>query len=144
MMTQRGFTLFELVLVIAILGVLVSFSGDILYRLSNRSYTDAASSSFRASIHRAQSLARSGYFDGAWGVYATSGAIIVFQGLEYSTRNLAHDEITSIAPTIAFGGTQEFVFDQFTGMPNTSGSMTLAGPDGPVRTFTITPEGRVQ
>ena len=140
---SRGFTSIEVLLSVVLVGVLVSFSAVVYQSLQNRTLLDTTMTAVRTSYFRAQMLARTGYADGMWGVYATTSQVIVFQGASYAARDTNYDEVTTIPDTMVLGGLPEVVFSQLTGLPDTTGTMTIASPDGGERTVTITNEGVV-
>lgn len=138
---SRGFTSIEVLLTIVLIGVLTGFSAVVYQSLQNRTLLDTTVTAVRTSLYRAQMLARTGYQDGAWGVYATTSSVIVFRGDSFASRNTTFDELTTIPDTLVLGGVTEVVMEHLTGLPDTTGVLTIASPDGGTRSVTITNEG---
>lgn len=140
---SKGFTLLETLLSVALIGIISAIGIPILRSYYVDNGLNLAALSFAQSLHHAQQLARSGYYDGSWGVHATSGSLILYKGNTYPTRDSDFDEITSIDSSIVVTGIDEISFAAFTAIPSATGTATLTSNDGQSRTVTISDQGAV-
>ncbi|MFA6588621.1 MAG: type II secretion system protein [Patescibacteria group bacterium] len=143
MKSGTGFTLLEVLLSIAIIGVLAATGVPIYQSLQNRNDLDIAATSLAQALRRAQTLSQAVDGDSNWGVSIQAGNIILFQGISYATRNSNFDETTSISPTINLSGFNEVVFSKFSGLPISIGSLTLTSLNNETRTLSINTKGTV-
>lgn len=140
----RGFTLIEILLAVAAISLLLGISIPAYTALFYKNDLDVAKNEIALSLGRASFLSRSGVGDSTWGVQAQSGAIILFKGTSFATRDSTYDESYPIANSIAITGTTEYVFTKLTGLPTPTGTITLTGGNGEVKTITINNKGMVQ
>lgn len=140
---MRGFTLPEIVLVLAIVAILTSagfvFSRTILIDAN----LDAAATGFSESARRAALLARGVDGDSTWGVHVQAGSITLFKGASFVARDTVVDEIIEMPSTITPSGTTDVLFSKFTGFPTTTGMLILTGLDGQSRSITINGKGTI-
>ena len=78
-----------------------------------------------------------------WGVKILSENIVVFKGLNYAGRDVNYDELYSTSASVTPSGLSEIVFDKLTGLPQTTGTITLTSANGDVRTIIINAKGSV-
>lgn len=140
---KRGFTMIEVMLSLAIIGVLAGISAPIYQSFQVRNDLDIAAVTIAQSMRRAQVLSEAVDGDATWGVDVRSGSITVFKGATYAGRDTTFDELspmpTSITPS-GFGGA---VFAKFTGLPQTTGTITLTSNANETRTITINAKGTI-
>lgn len=139
---NKGFTLLELLLSIALISVLAGFSLPVYRTLIKKNDLDIAANSIVASLRRAQILSQAVDGDITWGVKVQSGSIVVFKGASYATRDTAYDEIFDVPTSIGIGGTGEYVFAKMTGLPQSTGTTTLTS-ESDTRTVNINAKGMV-
>ena len=139
---NKGFTLLELLLSIALISVLAGFSLPVYRTLIKKNDLDIAANSIVASLRRAQILSQAVDGDITWGVKVQSGSIVVFKGASYATRDTAYDEIFDVPTSIGIGGTGEYVFAKMTGLPQSTGTTTLTS-ESDTRTVSINAKGMV-
>src|SRR3989338_510991 len=122
---MRGFTLVELLLSVAVIGILTAgVLGFSLFLLRSNDM-ELALSATAQTLRRAQTLARSGQHDGAWGVKLQSETITIFHGNSYANRDSSLDEVTDLPSTIAVSGLTEVTYAAATGTPSSAGVTTL-------------------
>lgn len=139
---NQGFTLMEVILVLAMLVLLLSLGLPFYQRYQNRNDLDLATISVAQNLRRAQSLARAVDANSAWGVAVQSGKIILFQGSSYASRNTNYDEVMNIPLSLIPSNITEIVFAKFTGLPLSSGTMTLTSETiNEVKNITINSKG---
>lgn len=140
---KKGFTLVELMLVIAIITILAGVTAPFYSELMNRNELDTAVQAVSAGLKRAQVISQAMDYDDGWGVKVDSGAITIFKGNTFATRDTAFDEEVNISTNISVSNTTEFTFDKFTGLPIVAGTVTLESLTGEQRNITINTKGRV-
>lgn len=139
---NKGFTLLELLLSIALISVLAGFSLPIYRTLIKKNDLDIAVNSIAASMRRAQILSQAVDGDISWGVKVQSGSIVVFKGASYTTRDTAYDESFDLQSSTSPSGTTEVVFAKLTGLPQSTGTTTLTS-ESDTRTVSINAKGMV-
>lgn len=139
----RGFSLIEMVLVVALM-TLLSFISLSAYRgLSFQTEVDAAAHNYAQSLRKAHALARSMTGDTTWGVRVENERIIVFQGTSYASRVQSLDEVTPLEGALVVGGVQEVTFAKFSGTPSISGTTSFTSTGNDIRLVDITQWGIV-
>jgi prepilin-type N-terminal cleavage/methylation domain-containing protein len=141
---QRGFTLLEVLLSMAIVTALAGLSMPVLLSFNNRNDLDIATQGIVSSLRRAATYSRGVNQDSQWGVKVQTGSITLFKGTGYASRDAQYDETTSIPSNMATSGLDEIVFSKLEGTPNTNGNITLqSSPFNVTRTLTIKAKGMV-
>ena len=141
--SQGGFTLLEILLVVAIVTVIAGFSAPVYQSFQVKNDLDIAANTVAGSFRRAQILATASDGDSQWGVKIQSGSITVFQGSSYAARTAAYDETFAVPTTITPTGVGEVVFDRLTGAALSTGTATLTASTGQVRTVAVSAKGTV-
>jgi prepilin-type N-terminal cleavage/methylation domain-containing protein len=141
-MHPRGFTLLEVLLSITLIGIISGIGAVVYQQLQNRNDLDMAAASVARSFRRAQALSQAIDGDTTWGVRINTGSITLFQGASYATRVTSFDEVTNISSSIAPAGFVEAVFSKLTGLPQSSGTLTLTGSNDS-RTITLNAQGTI-
>lgn len=139
---EQAFTLLELLLSIAIIGVLAGLSLPVYRTLMVKNDLDIAADSTTSSLRRAQMLSQAVDGDTTWGVKVQSGSIVLFKGTSYAGRDANFDETFDVPTTIGVGGTTEYVFAKFTGFPQPTGTINLA-TESDTRSVSINEKGTV-
>ncbi|HZX50105.1 MAG TPA: prepilin-type N-terminal cleavage/methylation domain-containing protein [Candidatus Paceibacterota bacterium] len=153
---MRGFTLAEILVVVAILGLLVAMSLPVfsIFREESRVTTTAEEVASILRLAQNRTLASQG--DTKHGVYfdniASPHQYVLFQtNTDYASRNAPEDEVYEISDklefsVIDFAGGQEVVFERLTGATNQAGSVTVRVASDPakVRTVFVESSGNVE
>lgn len=139
---NKGFTILELLLSVALISVLAGFSLPVYRTLIKKNDLDIAANSIVASLRRAQVLSQAVDGDITWGVKVQSGSTVIFKGASYITRDTAYDESFDLQSSISPSGTTEVVFVKLTGLPQSTGTMTLTS-ESDTRTVSINAKGMV-
>jgi Tfp pilus assembly protein FimT len=140
---QQGLTTIELILSIGIITVLFAISAPIFRSFLLKNDLEVSYNVLNQSLYRAQSLARNGERDSDWGVRIQPGSIVLFMGNSYTTRNSAFDEVYSIPSGMVVIGTNEYVYQKFSGLPIAAGSTTLYYA-GDSHTSTMNTKGMIE
>ncbi|MFZ2192694.1 MAG: prepilin-type N-terminal cleavage/methylation domain-containing protein [Candidatus Moraniibacteriota bacterium] len=141
---RKGFTLIEIMLVIALMVLISSISVPVYQSFQVKNDLEASSNDLVQSLRRAQVLSQANEGDSTWGVKILSGGIVVFKGASYSARDVAYDEVFEIATSIVSSGISEVVFGKLSGLPQTSGDIILTTSNGDVRTISINIKGIIE
>lgn len=135
-----GFTLIELLLVMGLFAVVIGLSTPVAIGFLTRNDLSQTTVQAKSMLRRSAQLAMQGEQDSAWGVRFASGAVTLFAGNSYATRNTAFDEVLTVPSTITASGVTETVFQKLSGLPAPIGVITLTSPAG-TRSITINSEG---
>lgn len=140
---KKGFSMLEVLLSIAIVGVLFSISVPLFLSLYQRNDVDISTNIVSQSLRRAQTLSQAVDDDSSWGVKVENLSIILFKGVTYATRDTAFDETFELSSTITHSGLSEVVFTKFTGLPQQTGTIVLTLNSGEIRNITINAKGTI-
>jgi prepilin-type N-terminal cleavage/methylation domain-containing protein len=141
--TNKGLTLIEMLLSLAIIGIIAGFSVPVYQSFMVRNDLDIAVGTVAQTLRRAQMESEAMRGDSTWGVHIGSGAITLFRGGAYATRDTDYDEDNAFPSTISSSGISEIVFDRLTGDPQAVGTITLSSTNGDARTLTINEKGTI-
>ena len=141
-LNNRGFTLLELLLSVAIVALLAGLSLPVYRTLRQKNDLDIATTTIAQSLRRAQILSQAVDGDTTWGVNAQSNNIVIFKGTSYATRDATFDETFDVPTTIGISGSTEIVFAKFTSLPQTTGTINLSTSNDS-RSVTINEKGTI-
>jgi prepilin-type N-terminal cleavage/methylation domain-containing protein len=114
---MNSFTLIELLIVIGIIAILVSFSFLFGLNFYKSQQLESQAQTILQTLRRAQSKAISVELDSSFGVYFTDQNYILFKGNSYAERDPQYDEIFNLPETINVSGLSEIVFLKMEGIP---------------------------
>ncbi len=135
-----GFTLIEMLLVMALMGIILALTTPIYSLFQTKNDLDLATESIKTALYRAQTLSRNMTGDGTWGVYIQNEDIILFKGTSYSLSDPNFDEITKMSTRVVTSGTTEIIFNKLTGEPQNIANIELS-IDNETKTITINEKG---
>ena len=141
---EQGFTLLEMLLSVTIIGLLAGLSVPVYESFVRRNDLDLTTQSLASALRRAEAYARGVNYDSEWGVAVQSGAITLFRGATYASRNTAFDEVVDIPDSITPSGLTEVRFSRVWAQPHTTGAITLSSTTNSTRTVTINAKGMVE
>ena len=143
MKTSRGFTLIELIVVMAVLAVLVGATALLGMRTVNVQEFERVRETARNELVAARSDTIAGSNDSAWGVKFNANSAVRFKGNTYASRVSAYDRTTSFGNTVTISGTSEVDFTRPFGAPSASATIILS--DGSrTATMTVNTIGTIQ
>ena len=115
---QKGFTLVELLLVIALILIVavpsLMFGGNFMGSM----YTDDAAQNFKSALIEARGNAMSGKENSPWGVKLEQGEFLVFAGDSYASRDSQFDTGYAINRNVNIANFDEVVFSSPSGLPD--------------------------
>lgn len=126
MKNKNAFSLIEITLVVAIIGIVLSISLPAFSQLFFRNSLDTAIEKTKTELYRAQNFARASKNDTNWGVYLEDDRIILFSGNSYSSRNSSLDEIEYLSGQLEINGLNEIVFSKSNGFTTNSGEIIIS------------------
>lgn len=141
----RGFTLLEMLLSVVIIGVLAGVSLPLYNSFLARNDLDIATQQVAETFRRAQIYARGMKSDSAWSVERPSSSqVTLFIGTVYSGHDTAFDETITLSGGITASGLSHVEFAKLTGLPSTTGTITLTTGVGETKDITINAQGMVE
>lgn len=138
----RGFTLVELMMVIAILVLLITVSLPLAINFYKTRTLDVYEQGFVQALRRAQLKAMSVEADFSFGVYIGSDQYVLFRGNSYLARDIAYDEVFDLPDNLLVQGLSEIVFSKLRGIPSNTGDITLT-INNQTETININEMGRI-
>lgn len=140
---KSGFTLLETLLSIAIIGLIGGIGMPVYQSFQVRNDLDIVTTTVVQSIRRAQLLSQASDGDTNYGVRVETGTITLFKGASYGARDTTYDEVFDLPASITPSGVDEIVYEKFTGLPQTIGSIIFTSNTNETRTITINSKGTV-
>jgi len=147
---SRGFTVIEVIVILALLAILaqVTFSGDISF-YTKKTFNEEVTGLYFSLMHARISSMHNVCLgiscpDGkAHGVRIETDKYILFQGSNFSDRDVAQDKIIIFLPSVSATSTGDVVFEQLSG--NTEERIiTITDDTGRVARILINEEGRIE
>jgi type II secretory pathway pseudopilin PulG len=131
-----------MLLSITIIGILGAVSAPVFNSFVIRNDLDVAGQQVASALRRAQTYARGMDDDSAWSVAVQPGTATLYKGTTFVSRDAAYDEVINLPATISVSGLSNIPFTKFTGLPGTTGTITLTSTND-TRTITINTKGMV-
>lgn len=139
---KKGFSLVELILVMALGITIAALTIPFGIRFFQVQSLEEQTQMLRGTLRRAEQQSVAQKNDNAFGVKILAGSYVVFQGASYAARTVSEDETIVFPSSITPSGVSEVVFAKRTGIPGTTGVITLAaGSD--IKTITINAKGLI-
>jgi len=138
---KRGFTLLEMLITLAIIVSLSALSFPFISNFQKRNDLEVATNTAVQTVRRAQSLSVASDGDANWGVSIIPGDIVIYRGSTYAARDNTYDEKYSISTNITASGVTDVSFAKLSGLPSTTGTLTLS--NGDTKAITINGKGVV-
>jgi prepilin-type N-terminal cleavage/methylation domain-containing protein len=142
-MRLSGYTLLEIMLVVAIIGGIGAFSIPVYQASIARADIRTVTAHTAQSARRAQLLAQASDGDSQWGFSVQSGSLTVFRGATFASRDSTFDEVYTYSTSIVPSGVSEVVYSKVFGLPSTTGTVTFTSPTGEIKTVTINAKGTI-
>ena len=139
---NRGFTLLEVVLVVAILTILFVLVTPITLHFYQQNQLDSEFNLLQSTLRQARNFSMVNRNESAFGLYIDASNFTVFQGATYASRTASEDLIYPRSQSITIVGPSELNFESLSGRVASS-TFTLTNTDSRVRTLFINSEGLV-
>jgi type II secretion system protein H len=140
---MKSFTLIEILLVLALIGILAGIAIPIYQSFQVKNDLDVVAFEIAQSLRRSQVLARATDGDRRWGLRIEDQSIYIFRGQSFATRDSDYDEVFSIPESLTPTGIEEVVFKKLTGLPQTEGDIILTSSGNETRTININSKGLI-
>lgn len=140
---RKGFSFPEVLLSLALLGVIGGMTIPMYRTFMIRNDLDSAATTLAQTLRRAQSLSWSNDGDMTWGVRVGVGSILLYKGPSYISRDSSFDENTQIPTTLVPTGINEITFARVTGFPQATGTFMFTSQTNETRSITINQKGMV-
>ena len=140
---NSGFTLIEVLLVVALISITAGFSGVLYTDYQTRNELDLTAQKIAQGIRTAQINSQTMKDDSTWGIYMTDGEVTLFEGVDYATRNTNLDYTQTVSNRVSHSGIGEIVFSKYYGVPSTTGTIDLTTPNNGAVQITINEKGIV-
>lgn len=118
---RRGFTLIEILVVIAIMSVLAAVSFPFYARFVTQNNVSSTANGLVGSLQKAQLYAMSGKNNSSWGVRYADSKIVLFQ----ESSNTVFDSY-NVAGSIQVTGLNQVIFSRPTGLPTSPGTYVVS------------------
>lgn len=140
---MKAFTLIELLLVITIMGIMGGVSAPFLSSFMERSRIATTTNIIVRSLRKAQAYSISGKEGSEWGVRYEQGALALFKGTDYDTRDPSFDENFSLSEILQVAGLDEVYFGKLRGEPSGAISVIITSPTQDPKTIIGNSEGMI-
>ena len=125
MKNDSGFSLFELLIIIALISILGALSSPFLSRFLSQNYLEDTTDKFVKTLRKAQIYSLSGKQNSEWGVHYAGDELILFKGSSYGDDH-SFDETFKIPSTISVSGWSDVNFSKVRGQPSTDLVATIS------------------
>lgn len=142
-MVSRGFTVIELLLVVAIFFVIAGFAPAFYSRILSQDAVAETSDRLAGALRNAQGYSLAGKGSLPWGVALSDNSFVLFQGASFATRNTALDRRVVIPSSVSISGLSETVFARVSGIPTAPLTVSFTASGGVSRTLVMTALGVV-
>ena len=140
---NKGFSLVELVIVIAIFAILAGVGDSVYYNFKTKNSLEVSTNSFVQALRHAQINSEQVEGDSVWGTAIFSDKVVVFKGASYISRDTFSDQIADFPSGISVGGLSEIVFEKTTGWSSNVGTTTITNSNGEVKNIFINEKGTI-
>lgn len=144
---DKGFTLVEMIIVMAILAIISSLLFSVFYNLNNYKSLERDAAEVRACLEEARIYTQGSRNDSSYGVYFSDSGVTLFKGDSWITKekeireHVFNRSTGLVVDDISEG--DEVVFSGLFGKPDMAGDITLSGLDSSI-TVSLLPAGFVE
>ena len=128
---KKGITIIELLVVLAVLGIIISVVMPQFSKIRENQVLKSGVQDILSSLDKARSQTLASLNSSEYGVHFQADEIVIFKGIDFSTRDTTKDEIINIVtPAVISSGTlavpANVYFNRLSGSPSTSGTVTIS------------------
>ncbi len=142
-LSRRGYSAIEILLVVALIGILGGVSLPLSRFVQERNDLDLAAMAVAQSLRKAKVYTEASRLDSSWGVRLGNGSITLFRGDDFATRDPVFDEAFALGSGITAAGLTQVAFAGLPASPSAGGSITLTTPRGRSSTLSVSPNGMI-
>ena len=121
----NGFTLLEILLVIAVLGALLAFTTPAYTTFKLRNELDTSTNDVVGVLRRAQLVSKLAEEDSGWSVHLDNNQATLFKGSDFLNRDQGSDEIYTPPSSVSFSGLNEVSYGRGSGAASTTGDIIV-------------------
>lgn len=147
-MKNRGFTLIEIIIVIAVIAVLISIIVIPLSNFRQKQALQNSTNSIVSILNDARTKTLAGLNNVPYSVYLENEKIILYSGTTYDSDASTNESYFFENPVTASwnlnGGSNKISFNKLAGSTSDHGTITLSLPNGTTRIVTITSSGSIK
>lgn len=137
---QSGFSLLEVLISVAIIGMLTMVTLPVYESFSRRNDLDIAAQQVADTLRRASVYSRATNYDSAWSVEVLSNSVTLLRG---TSHNAAYDEAFTLPGTVTASGSSLIQFSKTTGKPTTTATVTLTSTTNEIKVLNVNAVGMV-
>jgi prepilin-type N-terminal cleavage/methylation domain-containing protein len=132
---KKGFTLIEILIVIAISAIILAIVVNAFYSMVRTQALDRDHSSIASLIDQAKSLSINAKSASQYGVYFASSTASLFKGTSYNPADSANQNynldgrVTISGLNLVGSSTDQILFSRLTGYANASGTISISLKD---------------
>ena len=128
---KKGFAILEILIVLAIMGLLLAVVVPSLKTMRNNQLLKAVASDVFSALDKARSQTLSSINFSEYGVHFESDEIVIFKGTVYSSSDASNENISvtspaSISDINLTGGAEGLYFNKLSGVPDKTGTITVS------------------
>ena len=127
---NRGFTLVELIVVISIFAIFFAISESVYVNFKSSGNLKIGTSSVVQALRYAEGNSISIKDDSKWGIYVSSGKLLIFKGDSFASRDVSADQTVDLPSGVTSTGLSEIVFDTMTGFTTNTGTIIISNSYG--------------
>lgn len=141
---MRGFTLIELILVIAIISIIALLSAPFYSRFLLQNAVDNTVDQLVGSLRKAQIYSMTGKKGSSWSVNFSSNTLTLYKGAPpfASRAEPGLDETFSVNPNVSIAGMTDMTYARSTGLPTGAATIIISSGNNS-ETITVNSEGMV-
>ncbi|HOY46452.1 MAG TPA: type II secretion system protein [Candidatus Dojkabacteria bacterium] len=125
----KAFTLVEIIIVVGLFSAIVLIGVPLSQTTLAGSEVDTAFEVTAKTLRSSQAYAQAGVEDSTWGVHLSGNTVTQFKGSDYAARDSEFDAVTIFSSKINFSGVSEVIFSKLTGLPSSTGAITISEGD---------------
>jgi prepilin-type N-terminal cleavage/methylation domain-containing protein len=141
MKKHQGFTLIEVILVIALFAMIGLLAAPVLSKFLTQTYLQSKTQEVESALRTAQINSVSGKANSKWGVNISNSSIKIYKGNSFATRDASADITYDIPGSVTITST-DVNFDKLTGKPNSAATIVISSSVG-TKTVTLNAAGTV-
>lgn len=147
-MSQKAFTIIEVVIVVGIIAILAGLSGPAANIFLSRNEVNTEALKITDALRRARAQSMYAVQDSVWGVHFTSTDYTVFRGSSYNPADVYNDTfilpgILTISTITINGSGSDIIFDRIAGTTSTFGTTTVQNDAAESRTIVVNSGGTI-